>query len=332
MSFYLLGANYRTLTFELQEELSRQHREIQDFWNSRLPWEAAVLFTCNRVEIYIAGSSGRIKDDLIEFRQRFARFFATGYLLLGERALLRHGLRLASGLDSQLRGESQIFEQLRIWSAPQNFPPALLRLWEEILSGSRMIRSQSGLDRQEINIARIVLRDLAEQPEFLGAREMVIIGTGKVAELFVKTAGQKWRLNFVANKHYAKAQALAEASQGFAYRLADLPQLLASADVLISATASPHYVILPELFSGLNGLRSRPLYIYDLALPRDVQPEVSNLPGVCLKNLNDLTEIINREDWLHQEAFGQAEQLIEEILNEKSQIRQPAQPVGEYSG
>lgn len=332
MNYYLIGANYRTLPFELQEELFRQRREIQDFWDSRLLSEAAVLFTCNRVEIYVAGFSARINDDIGEFRERFKRLFGNGYILLGERALLRHGLRLASGLDSQLQGESQIFYQLQIWTAQNNFPPALASLWERALSGSRMIRARAGLDQEEINIARMVLRDLAEQSELAGSREIIVIGTGKIAELFARVCPQSWRLHFLANKHYTKAQELAKRSKGEAHTLADLPQLVPSADALISATASPHYVIGTKHFSGLNDRMTRPLYIYDLGMPRDVEPETGNLPGVHLKNLNDLAGIIGRENRLRQEALGRAERLVEEVMGGDNQIGHKAQPVGINSG
>ena len=308
MYFYLIGIDYKTVPLGVRESFYRQRLEIIDFWRAK---EAALLFTCNRIEIYATGNNEDTAFGYItEFSKNFPDFFKYAYVKYGEKEVFQHALRLASGLESQLAGELQIFQQLRNWRIQRYLPFALDGLWKKVLYLSEVIRLQSGLNDDENNIASVVYADLNKHLNSARPQEIIVVGTGKIAELLAKYRQRGIRLNFAAHKNYQKAKELAKSSGGRAFLLEDLAQVLAKAGALISATASPHYVLRKEDFFNA----SHPFYVYDLALPRDIEPAVRDLPGIFLRNLDDLKKVIRQFNQRNQEKIQLASRLVEEAI------------------
>jgi glutamyl-tRNA reductase len=150
------------------------------------------------------------------------------------------------------------------------------------------IRIEHGLNRPEKNIAvHIYDRVLAEtEPDRL--LNMIVLGTGSIASLFADYKPRDVRLSFAARKNILKAAGLAERSGGSAFLLQELPGRLVDADVLISATASPHRILGKNYFSKIAMLRKKDLHVYDLALPRDIEPAVKGIEGIILKNIDEV--------------------------------------------
>jgi len=314
MYFYLIGTDYKTAPLGVRECFYRKRLEIIDFWRAK---EAALLSTCNRIEIYATSNNADTAFGYIaEFSKNFPDFFKYAYIKYAEKEVFQHALRLASGLESQIQGELQIFQQLDNWHRQEYLPFTLDELWERVLSLAKDIRTQSGLNEDRDNIAGVVYADLSKRLKSTQTLEIIVIGTGKIAELLAKYHQPRTRLNFVAHKNYQKAKELARIAQGEAFLLKDLSGLLSEADVLISATSSPHYVLKREDFYNA----SHPFYIYDLALPRDIEPAVRDLPGIFLRNLDDLTEAIHQFNQRNQEKIHFASRLIEGIIEEYPEV------------
>ncbi len=310
MYFYLIGIDYKTAPFSARANFYCSRAKFVDFWKAK---EAALLFTCNRIEIYAVSSNADTAFSYItEFSRTFPDFFRYAYIKHGEKEVFRHALRLASGLESQLQGELQIFLQLNIWLKQESFSDSLKKLLEKALILTKYIRLQSGLDKGVDNIAKIVYDDLNKYFSPNKPLEIIVVGTGKIAELLARFHPLRVRLNFAANKNYLKAKELAKISGGEAFLLKDLLPKLLKADVLISATTSPHYVLKKEHFLKA----SLPFYIYDLALPPDIEPAVGGLPGIFLQNLDDLKGAIDQFNQRNQESIDFASRLVEETIEE----------------
>jgi len=314
MYFYLIAVDYKTAPLAVRETLYRQRRYIVDFWKSR---DAAVLFTCNRIEIYaMAQNKDAALSDLAVFGKEFLGFFGSARLTYGRREVFRHSLRLAAGLESQLQGELQIFQQLVNWRLRDNLPLLLDEFWQEVLSLSRHIRTFSGLDRPEQNIAKAVFCDLDKRVAMDKGKEIVVTGTGKIAELFAVNGDNLAGINFAAHKNFNKAEELAKLAHGKALLLNDLPQALLTADALISATSSPHFLFNKDYFSRIMFRRRKPLYIYDLAVPRDIEPDAAGLEGVILNDLDSLSGVFNEFNSGRIRNITLAGKLVEKTVDE----------------
>lgn len=315
MYFYLTGIDYKSAPIHIRDEIYRYRKLISDFWFKAASGNAVVLATCNRIEIYgVASSLSEVSGCLRNFFDCFVHFSKYAYVRYGREAVLRHALRLAVGLESQIRGERQISMQLIAWLKDSCLPESLNGLWNEAFLFSKQIRATSGLNAGSGDIATLVLGDIEGRLKKKDAYEIAVIGTGKIASLFARASLSRAHLSFVANKNFKGACDLAQYSNGKALRLKDVPGLLKKADVLICATSSPHYVLNQNHFSGVLKDRKVPLYAYDLAVPRDIDPEVKRLEGILLQNLDDLSFVFSEYNALLCVQAEAAQVLIDDAL------------------
>lgn len=309
MYFYLIGIDYKSAPIDERERIYLKHNDISDFWQSHNDEGSAVLVTCNRIEIYGAAeypddAFSHISDFFKSFPD-FAKYAYTGY---GREKVFHHALRLASGLESQVKGELQISGQLKKWVSTDVFPAPLKMLWGEAILLSHDIRLRSGFYDENNNIAVFIFNDIKNRLAHKENYEIVVIGTGKIAELFAEYKPKSARLNFAAHKNFNKAKILAGRSQGKAWRLEGIPDLIVKADVVITATKSPHYVLKKKDFENHRITSKQRLYIYDLSLPRGVDPDARDVRGVSLYNLDDLNYMFNGgHSWLKYIELGQGQ-------------------------
>lgn len=316
MNFYLIGIDYRRADINLREAVYRNRKEIAQFWNAS-GQEAVILSTCNRFEIY--GIDYFCNTALLEsFYSQFPQF-GPGYYIRGGVSVFRHGLRLACGLESQLKGETQILEQLGAWFRQKEIPAALLDFWSSIISEAKDIRDYSGLNQRGYNIATAIFEDLKKYHPRWGQLGVVIFGTGKIAELLAFFRPDYAHLSFVAHKNRLAAQKLAEYSKGEVLSFKDMPRVLPEINVLISVTSSPHFILKQDDFTQIIPERKEPLYIYDLAIPRDIESSVANLEEIVLKNLDDLTPSLGDFSAGIKDRLNLAEYLVEEAVKEYEQ-------------
>lgn len=297
MNFFLLGIDHRQTPIAIREALYWKRKEIAGFWSARSGPNAAILSTCGRLEIYgMAENAFEAELRITAFKRFFSEFDGRSYYLYGEKNIFRHLARLAAGLESRIKGESQIYDQLSAWVDEKNFPVELARLAREALSASHGIRMREGQNNPKNNIAVLLYDHLSSRINPCGLLNIAVAGTGRIAELFALYRPRGVRLYFAARKNILRAAELAVIAEGYTLYLEELPALLRDTDILISATSSPHRVFGKNYFSKIAALRKRELYIYDLAVPRDVAPEAGEIKGIVLKNIDEVTADVNIKD------------------------------------
>jgi glutamyl-tRNA reductase len=316
VGFYLIGIDYQSANLIKREEANARRRQISACWGEAST-ETAGLSTCNRFELY-GITNALVKLPPIE---------AGWYLIEGKAAVFAHALRVAVGLESQLKGELQILEQVNSWY--NKIPAGLAGIWHRAYSDAILIRRESGLNGQD-NIATLILEDMKKNLAGGNELKIAVAGTGKIAGLLAKHRPLNARLIFAAHKNKLSADNLAQSANGKSVFLNELTGVLAEADFLVSATASPHFILKAEGLKAIAALRKQPLYIYDLAIPRDIEPAASGIKGIILKNLDDLSFVFKEHNDRIKNKLSLAEYLVVEKVKEYERNLKhgcPAKPV-----
>jgi glutamyl-tRNA reductase len=305
MNFYLIGIDHRKAPISIREAVYWKRAEVAGFLAKLPAGRAAILSTCSRFEIYGVTkdpfNAGVIVDLL---KDKFRPLFNNTYTIYSQEKVLKHLVRLAAGLESQIRGELQIYSQLGAWAGQDNFPPKIAGLVHDALLAAHDVRMKNGLNKPDNNIAVFVYEKILSEIHPNKLLNIAVVGTGKIAELFAAYKPQGVRLYFAAHKNISKAEGLAHKAQGKALFLKELPEYLKTADVLISATASPHRVFDKNYFLKIAVSRKQELYIYDLALPRDVAPGVKDIDGIILKNIDEVFINVDLKNRHKAESFS----------------------------
>ena len=216
MVLYLIGVDYNTADLRTREAVYGIRDEVVRFW--LVPGkQRAALFTCNRIELYgISADIFSASRKIEAFRNRFPLIFEHSYVKQGNEKVVEHALRLAVGLESQLRGEREVFEQLMAWTEQRSFPGLLKGIWTDVLVKAEDISAASGLDEHEDNIAKVIFNDLNRRIDLDKEKKIAIIGTGKVARIFSENKEDRTTLYFVARKKHKRARRLARLSNSTA--------------------------------------------------------------------------------------------------------------------
>ena len=330
MNFYLIGVDYQSAPPEIRQKLHSRRSQIESFWSSIAALDTAILVTCNRFDVSIAARTDKeFAASLERFNKEFPEFYAYSYVKESSLKVLRYGLRLACGLESQLKGEFQIQEQLGVWLKQNKFPKSLFEFWYRIIKSASEIRFNSGLNSDEINIAKILFEDLKNLYVNKEKIEMAVVGTGKLAVLLAECRPNNVQLTFIARKNRLRAEALANRVGGKVLSFNQLKAVISNIDVLVSAAASPHIILKSEDIPDSVLERDEPLYIYDLGFPMNVAKELGNRKNIILKNLDDLVLSAKNTSNYLDGNFNLAEYLIEERVKEieHAKSRHAAQPV-----
>lgn len=281
MYFYLTGIDYNSAPIEAREQLYRRAKDISIDGS-------IALVTCNRIELY---GTAQDPDDAFSkvsgLFSRFSDFARYAYSAYGRETVLRHATLLAAGLKSQVKGELEILGQIKDWVGTGGLSAPLKALWDEAILLSHDLRKAHNFYDERNNIASLIFRDIRKKLSHKNNYEIVIVGTGKIAGLFAQFKPKEARLNFAAHRNFKSAQALASRCGGNAEQLSDIAGFIAKADVIITAAKSPHYILNKSHFE----MADHKLYIYDLSIPRAVEPAVRDLPGVVLYNIDDFTRL-----------------------------------------
>jgi glutamyl-tRNA reductase len=300
MALLAVGLNHRTAPLDLLERLSVAPDDLPKAL-ARLArmdaiHECVVLSTCNRVEAYAAvprfhPAVRAVRAFLSDMADVSEADIAGGMYTYYEDAAARHLFRVASGIDSMVVGESQILGQVRdafaVADAEGTAERTLHPLFQRALRAGRRARAETTVGEQAVSVPAAAARLASE----LAARldDVVIVGAGRTAELAahaVLEVGAR-RLVF-ANRTHERAARLATRMHGQASSLDGLDGVLVRADVVIATTSAPYAVIDRGTFERAVAIRSAPLVAIDIAVPRDIDASVRTLPGVVLKDLEDL--------------------------------------------
>jgi glutamyl-tRNA reductase len=324
----VFGVSFRTAPLALRERLAvseeRVVSDLQALMQSAGLREGVLLSTCNRVELIGTSDAPEkaVQGTLAYFNGRVApeQVDACVYRHLGRDAA-RHLFRVASGLDSMVLGEPQILGQVKdAFATAQNAGTVgsfLGRSFERGFGVAKRIRTETALAAGNVSVSSIAC-DLAEKIfGDLAGRRVLLVGAGKMSEVAARSLTARGAQLFVVNRSPERAEALAAACGGTPRPLEALATELAEADVVISSTAKQGYVITHELMQGVCKMRRfRPLFIIDIAVPRDVDPRVDSLRNVFLYDMDDLQKVSRENMAARERAVVEAELLIDAELDE----------------
>ena len=301
MKLVLVGTSHHLAPLELRERVAFP-REQAAALARRLAGEeleCVCLSTCNRTELYLAAldaaqAAERASDALRALGGAGAEEFDASLYRLADEAAALHLFRVASGLDSMVPGEGEILGQVRTAYEIGATGPFLDRLFRQALHAGRKARAQTGIGESPASVSSAGAA-LAEQVfGELRGRTIVLLGAGKVSELAARNLVSRGaRIAVVANRTADRASALAERLGGEALPLERVGEQLAAADVVVSSTSAPGYVLRrDDVEAALRGRRGRPILFVDLAVPRDLDPAISDLDGCYLYDLDDLEAVV----------------------------------------
>jgi glutamyl-tRNA reductase len=333
MAVTILGLNHRTAPVALREKVAftedRLVAALRALRQEQGVAEVLILSTCNRTEVYWAGSaSGNELSEWLVRHHDVSLDLTSNLYVHQEQQAVEHAFNVASGLDSMVLGETQILGQLkdayRVAQESGSTGPHLNKLFQAAFATAKRIRSQTligansvSLASATVSLARRVYADLSQHSALMiGAGDMIALTARHFA-----TAGVKRMV--IANRTLSRAQTLAEELKGHAVDLQNLDQELAEADIIISCTASPTPLITKTAAAAaLRARRRRPIFMVDLAVPRDIEPEVAELEDIYLFSIDDLQQLVEEHRQQREVAAGGARRLIgEEVARFLGEIR-----------
>ncbi len=305
MNLLLVGCSHHQTPLAVRERLAfNEAQTAAALGTLRTRWpqtEGVLLSTCNRVELYLGGEKEAIPSAeeagafLAEFHGLDPALIQPYLYVYEDEEAVRHLFCVSSSLDSMVVGESQILGQVKeaYQLATQHGAsgPVLHAVFQTAVKVARRVATETTLHQRRVSIPSVAVADFAQQVfERFDDKEVLVIGAGEMAEETLKyLRDQGARQIRVINRSPARAEELARRWQGQAVLWEGLPQAVASADVIVSTTGSQEPILTPELFAQVSALRRRwPVFILDLAVPRDVHPEIGNHPGVYLFTIDDL--------------------------------------------
>ena len=289
--------------------------------------EAAMLQTCGRLEIYAElgdyeSGTTQIKSFLSNFRHGATGYDIESYLYthLGHEAV-EHLFRVCTGLDSMLIGEAEILGQVKdayvAATRAKSLGRTLHHLFREALAAGKSARAQTRIGGESVSMATAALEAARAHLGTLEQTSILVVGAGKMGRTAVKRLRQEGaRRVIVANRTMSRSRDLiAEAGFGEAVELPELVDAVAAADVVVASTGASHFVLDEERVRTAMGRRPhRPLFIVDIAVPRDVDPSVANVPSVSLVDIDGLKSVVNERLELRREAIPQVEEIIAEYV------------------
>ncbi|MDR3599731.1 MAG: glutamyl-tRNA reductase [Desulfosporosinus sp.] len=324
-----IGLNHRSAPVEIREQMSFHPSRMQEVLrelNSYPGIEGVVILsTCNRTEVYAATTD-------VEVGIRSIKKFLVNYRGIEENILeqylyvhtlydsVRHLFRVVSGLDSMVRGETQILGQVSDAYQQANEAEVTNKtvnvLFQTALAVGKRVRTETLIDQHPVSISYTAVELAKQHFGELEGKGILIMGAGEMSTLTAKNlvaAGATTVL--VSNRSYEKAVLLAKECSGRAVRFDEMDQYLEKVDIVISATASTHFVLLPERMQKIMAIRKgRSMLIIDIAVPRDIHPEVGQIPLVTLFDIDDLRGVVDRHHQERELAAVNAEKIIEEEM------------------
>lgn len=328
MPLVCLGLSHRTAPVDVRERhsfgastLTETLVALRDY---EAVLEAALLSTCGRIEIYAEiddyeGGVEQLKRFLSNFRHGTVAYDMESYMytLLGRDAV-EHLFRVATGIDSMLIGEAEILGQVKgayVQAHRANsVGPSLHQLFREALSAGKTARSQTAVGSDSVSVATAAIAMAKQHIGDLNAKTVLVIGAGKMGATAAKRLkAEGARLVLVNRSHKRAKDVVAALGAGEAASMPKLGDALADADVVITSTGATHFILDPgRVAEAMLARPDRPLFIVDIAVPRDVDPQVSRIPGVALVDIDALSAAVDETLEVRRRAIPAVEEIVEE--------------------
>ena len=339
MQLTAVGLNHQTAPLSIREKLAftaaSLPEAVRNLARSKAAKEAVILSTCNRTELYCVGETEQIIEWLAQYHNLPAEEIRPYLYTLDNNETIRHAFRVACGLDSMVLGEPQILGQIkdavRVAQEQESINTNLNALFQKTFAVAKEVRTDTAVGENSVSMASASVK-LAEQifPD-IGDLNVLFIGAGEMIELVATYfAAKSPKLITVANRTLPRAQELCDklGLNAEPCLLTELPDILHEYDVVVSSTTSQ----LPLVGKGMieRALRLRlnmPMFLLDLAVPRDIEAEVGELNDAYLYTVDDMMGIVQNGKEARQKAAAAAEAMVEEKVGEFVRLQQSRQSV-----
>ncbi|HDI3226464.1 TPA: glutamyl-tRNA reductase [Vibrio cholerae] len=325
MSLLAIGINHNTASVELREKVAfgpeKLSLALNQLSTSSHVKGGVILSTCNRTEIYCdvrSASKNKVIEWLSQFHQVSLDELKPSLYVHEEQAAIRHLMRVACGLDSLVLGEPQILGQVKqaYAEARENHAvnPATEKLFQKAFSVAKRVRTETEIGGSAVSVAYAACTLAKHIFESLADATVLLVGAGETIELVAKhLAGHHCKRMIVANRTRERALSLAQQFGADVIALNEIPDYLAQADIVISSTASPLPIIGKGMVeSALKARRHQPMLLVDIAVPRDIEPQVGKLNDAYLYSVDDLQSIVDSNIEQRKVEAIQAEAIVSE--------------------
>lgn len=342
MSLLVVGLNHRTVPVELLERMTVPEEQLakalHDLAGREHLLEVVLLSTCNRTEIYARcthfhAAVGDVRDFLAAQSGADPDEFGDHLYTYYDEAAVAHLFSVAAGLDSMIVGESEILGQVRdAWQTAvreQTAPQLLSRMFKHAVESGKRVRTETGISRHPVSIPSAAVAVAAEYLGDLDGARVLVVGAGNMGSGLASTLRSRGVAEvIVANRTLSRAEALATEIGAQAIPLTDIADALVDTDVMLTSTASSEVLVERAMVEMVMACRdSKPLLVVDVALPRDVDPGVGDIPDVTLLDLDDLKEYAQRSADRRRGEIGKVRSILAAEI-ERYRAERAAREVG----
>lgn len=334
MHTIVVGVNYRTAPVEIREKLSFIENELPNamaaLQKEKSILENIIVSTCNRTEIYAVVD--QLHTGKYYIKQFLAKWFDipmesfSHYLIVRENhEAVDHLFRVSAGVDSMVLGETQILGQVKksFLDGQETGTTGTVfnQLFKQAVTFAKRVHSETGIGENAVSVSYAAVELAKKIFGSLQKKHVLIVGAGKMGELAMKNLyGNGVGAVTVMNRTYEKAEALAGNFNGVARDMSELAEALIEADIVISSTSANDYVIKKDMMLKVDRLRKgRPIFMVDIAVPRDLDPEIGDLPNVFLYDIDDLHGIVEANLAEREKA---ANEIVQQIGKENEQFNE----------
>ncbi|HAM05415.1 glutamyl-tRNA reductase [Megasphaera sp. UBA4233] len=326
MELFVWGLNHKTVPVSVREQFSVPPERIRTALSQSGQYqtihEAVILSTCNRSEIYAVCPEGTpscvLQDFFLSLLNGKPEIRPDYFYTYTGRDCIAHLLRVASSLDSQIIGEGQILSQVKqayLLAHDCGATGIVLNLlFHQAIATGKRVRTDTHIAYNAVSVSYAAVQ-LAEH--LLGdvtGKTLLLFGAGQMAELAARNfLGKGLKKLYIVNRHIERAQKLASLLSGTAVHYQKGNEAAARADIIVTSTGAPHYVLTEERLAAIMKARKgRPLLLIDIAVPRDIEPSAADLPGISLYNIDDLTTTVAENEQSRQREAALAGTIVQE--------------------
>ena len=334
MTVFFVGLNHRTAGVDLRERFSLTPSQSSGLFRrlvksppEKLVTEAVILSTCNRCEVF--ASAGDSQGAAMFVREKLAESLETSvsecqsHLLHAHGAdAVRHLCTLAAGLDSMILGEPQILGQVvgahEAALACEASGPVLSTLFRKAIECGKRARAETAISEHATSVSHVAVELARQIFGSLDGQPVLLVGAGEMAEVAARNLFDNGTRNLmVVNRNWERAQRLAGEFNGTAHRWEDLSVALSKADIVISSTGAQRPIISQEMVrSVMHRRRQRPLFLIDISVPRNVEPDVGRLPSVYLYDIDDLQTVVQENRAQREREIPKVEAIVSQCVEE----------------
>ena len=308
VNLILVGVNHKTTPVEIREKLAFTKGKIEESVNQLFNFpdiiEHTILSTCNRVEIYARANSQdsaikSIKQFICDFHQLSLVELEDHFYSYSNKEAVEHLFRVSSSLDSMILGEAQILGQVKeAYSLARDLRSTglvLNQLFEKAFSIAKKVREETGIAERSVSISSAAVELAQKIFDDLENHTVMLVGTGEMAELAAKhLISYGVKTIYVTSRTYERAANLARTLNGSALDFEAFKNELHRADIVITSTSAPNFIIKKEIVEkAIHERKNKPIFFIDIAVPRDIEPDVNDLENVYLYDIDDLQVVVS---------------------------------------